>query len=141
MKTTYCITTVFLAGFGHSETSVDTVVSLVCALVLNEAVHAADLQCLFVLSCGPGSRTVQAPGEPSLGAASAASIKPQLHRARPPQTPTRPSSLMGPPPTPSRLPRRTPGPSGTLAEAGVHAELSEGAGSTQGNPNKDLHGL
>ncbi|XP_056294984.1 uncharacterized protein LOC130209394 isoform X2 [Pseudoliparis swirei] len=78
-----------------------------------------------------GSRTVQAPGEPSLGAASAASIKPQLHRARPPQTPTRPSSLMGPPPTPSRLPRRTPGPSGTLAEAGVHAELSEGAGSTQ----------
>ncbi|XP_077957627.1 microtubule-associated tumor suppressor 1 homolog A isoform X4 [Gasterosteus aculeatus] len=67
-------------------------------------------------------------GEPSLGTASTASIKPQLHGSRPPQTPTRPS-LMGPPPTPpSRLPRRTPGPSGTLAEASV---LSGGSGSTQ----------
>uniref|UniRef100_A0A8C2WBS4 Microtubule associated tumor suppressor 1 n=1 Tax=Cyclopterus lumpus TaxID=8103 RepID=A0A8C2WBS4_CYCLU len=86
-----------------------------------------------------GSQMVQATGEPSLGIASTASIKPQLHRSRPPHTPTRPS-LMGPPPTPtSRLPRRTPGPSGTLAEASVHTELSEGAGSTQvsgGPPHK-----
>uniref|UniRef100_A0AAQ4QY14 Microtubule associated tumor suppressor 1a n=1 Tax=Gasterosteus aculeatus aculeatus TaxID=481459 RepID=A0AAQ4QY14_GASAC len=67
-------------------------------------------------------------GESYLGTASTASIKPQLHGSRPPQTPTRPS-LMGPPPTPpSRLPRRTPGPSGTPAEASV---LSGGSGSTQ----------
>ncbi|XP_068570425.1 microtubule-associated tumor suppressor 1 homolog A isoform X2 [Cebidichthys violaceus] len=88
---------------------------------------------------GTGSQRVQATGEPSPGTASTASIKPQLHGSRPPRTPTRPS-LMGPPPTPtSRLPRRTPGPSGTLAEARVHTELSEGAGSTQvsgGPPHK-----
>ncbi|XP_068439366.1 microtubule-associated tumor suppressor 1 homolog A isoform X2 [Clinocottus analis] len=78
-----------------------------------------------------GGQGVQATGEPSLGTASTPSIKPQLLRSRPPHTPTRPS-LMGPPPTPtSRLPRRTPGPSGALAEAGVHTEPSDGAGSTQ----------
>ncbi|XP_031713649.1 microtubule-associated tumor suppressor 1 homolog A isoform X2 [Anarrhichthys ocellatus] len=83
-----------------------------------------------------GSQRVQST-EPSPGTASTASIKPQLHGSRPPRTPTRPS-LMGPPP-PSRLPRRTLGPSGTLAEARVHTELSEGAGSTQvsgGPPHK-----
>ncbi|KAL6117975.1 mtus1 [Pungitius sinensis] len=76
-----------------------------------------------------GSQRGPATRETSLGTASTTSIKPQLHGSRPPQTPTRPS-IMGPPPTPSRLPRRTLGPSGTLAEASVHTELSKGSGST-----------
>ncbi|XP_035505661.2 microtubule-associated tumor suppressor 1 homolog A isoform X2 [Scophthalmus maximus] len=59
-------------------------------------------------------------GGPPLGAASAASIKPKLNGSQPPQTPTR-SSLMGLPPTSaSRLPRKTQGPSRSLAEANVH---------------------
>lgn len=74
-----------------------------------------------------GSQRAQATGDPSLGTASTASIKPQLNGSRPPQTPTR-SSLTGPPPTPaSRLPRKTLGPS---------RSQTEGA---QGEPNEDLH--
>uniref|UniRef100_A0A3B4Z799 Microtubule associated scaffold protein 1 n=1 Tax=Seriola lalandi dorsalis TaxID=1841481 RepID=A0A3B4Z799_SERLL len=78
-----------------------------------------------------GSQRAQASGDPSLGTASAASIKPQLNGSRPPQTPTRPS-LKGPPPTSaSRLPRKTSGPSRSLTEANVHSELGEGSWSTQ----------
>lgn len=92
--------------------------------------------------CIPGCQRVQATGEPSLGTASTArtgSIQPQLNGSRPPQTPTRPS-LMGPPATPaSRLPRKTLGPSRSLTEASVDTELSEGAGCTQGEDNKDLY--
>ncbi|XP_040903350.1 microtubule-associated tumor suppressor 1 homolog A isoform X2 [Toxotes jaculatrix] len=78
-----------------------------------------------------GTQRAQATGDPSLGTASAASIKPQLNGSRPPQMSTRPY-LMGPPPTPSsRLPRKTLGPSRSLTEASVHSELSEGSGSTQ----------
>lgn len=84
---------------------------------------------VFVYHYITGSLRAQAAGEPSLGNAS---IKPQLNGFRPPQTPTR-ASLMGPPPTPaSRLSRKT------LGRSSVHTELSEGAGSTQGEPNKDL---
>lgn len=61
--------------------------------------------------------------DPSLGNDSAASITPQLNGSQPPQTPTRPSP-MGPPA--SRLPRKTPKPSGSLTEAGVPSELAEG---------------
>lgn len=92
-----------------------------------------------MIHCIPGSQRVQATGEPCLGNASAASTKHQLNGSQPPQTPTRPS-LMGPPPTPaSKLPRKTPRPSRSLAEAGVHSELGEGARSAQGEPNMDLH--
>ncbi|XP_034545274.1 microtubule-associated tumor suppressor 1 homolog A isoform X2 [Notolabrus celidotus] len=78
-----------------------------------------------------GGQRIQTTGGSFLGTASSASNKPQLYRCQTPQTPTR-SSLMGPPQTPaSRLPRKTLGPSRSLGEAGVKAELSEGAGSTQ----------
>lgn len=101
-------------------------------------VYAADLQCLFVLHCIPGSQRAQAAGEASLGFVLTANIKPHLNGSRPSQTPTRPS-LMGLPPTPvSRLPRKTLGPSRSHTEASVHTELSEGAGSTQGEPSNDL---
>lgn len=117
----------------------NTPVSSVCVFVLNKGVHAPDLQCLFVLHCIPGSQRGQAIGESSHGTALTASIKTQVNRSRPPQTPTHPS-LMGPSHTPaSRLPRKTLGPLRSLTEANVHNELSEGAGSTQGEPNKDLH--
>lgn len=89
--------------------------------------------CLFLLHCIPASQR----GGPPLGAASAASIKPKLNGSQPPQTPTR-SSLMGLPPTSaSRLPRKTQGPSRSLAEANVHGELGSGAGRTKAEPNKD----
>ncbi|KAM8909286.1 uncharacterized protein AB9W97_006198 isoform 2-T2 [Spinachia spinachia] len=72
-----------------------------------------------------GSQRGQATGEPSLGTTSTASIKPQLHGSRSPQTSTRPSLLAPPSTPPSRLPRRT------LAEASVPTELSEGSANTQ----------
>uniref|UniRef100_A0A3Q3FK76 Microtubule associated scaffold protein 1 n=1 Tax=Labrus bergylta TaxID=56723 RepID=A0A3Q3FK76_9LABR len=84
---------------------------------------------IFKPKCNTGNHRVQAAGGPFLGTASSASLKPQLNRCQTPQTPTR-SSLMGPSPTPtSRLPRKTLGPSRSLAENSVHTELSEGAGS------------
>lgn len=109
--------------------------------VVNKGLHAADLQYLFVLHCIPGSQRAPSTGEPSLGIASTARTKAQLNGSRPPQTPTQPS-LMGPHTTPaSRLPRKTLGPSRSLTEASVYTELSESAGSTQGEPNKDLHSV
>lgn len=85
---------------------------------------------VFGFYCIPGCQRTQAAGEPSLGNAS---IKPQLHGSRPLQTPTR-TSLMGLPPTPASRPSRK-----TLGPSSVHTELNEGAGSTQGRSNKDLH--
>uniref|UniRef100_A0A3Q3JEY4 Microtubule associated tumor suppressor 1b n=1 Tax=Monopterus albus TaxID=43700 RepID=A0A3Q3JEY4_MONAL len=73
-----------------------------------------------------GSQRVQASGEPSLGNASRASIKPQLNGF---QTPSRPTPI-GLPSTPaSRLPVKNPGPSRSLTG---QSELGECAGSTQG---------
>ncbi|KAG7223545.1 hypothetical protein INR49_028438 [Caranx melampygus] len=83
-----------------------------------------------------GSQRTQATGDPPLGSASTASIKPQLNGSRPPQTPVR-SSLKGPPPTPAfRLPRKPSVPSKSLTEATAHSELSEGSASTQVDKNK-----
>ncbi|KAM9356774.1 microtubule-associated tumor suppressor 1 homolog A [Symphorus nematophorus] len=80
-----------------------------------------------------GQRTLAA-GEPALGTASTASVKPQLNGSQPPQTPTRPS-LMGPPPTSaSRLPRKTLGPTRSLTEAGVHTELAQVSGGAAHKP-------
>ncbi|KAK2849450.1 hypothetical protein Q5P01_009284 [Channa striata] len=77
-----------------------------------------------------GSQRLQATGEPSLGNASASSIRHQLTGSMP-QTPTRPS-LMGLPPTPtSRLPRKTPRPSSSLTVTNVQCELGKGARSIQ----------
>ncbi|KAF0039629.1 hypothetical protein F2P81_007864 [Scophthalmus maximus] len=78
-------------------------------------------------------------GGPPLGAASAASIKPKLNGSQPPQTPTR-SSLMGLPPTSaSRLPRKTQGPSRSLAEANVHVDKNKPkASSRQQHPQQHL---
>lgn len=113
----------------------NTPLSSVYVLAFNKEFHA-DFY-LFVLYCIPVSQRVQAT-EPSFGNASAASIKHQLNGSQPPQTPTRPS-FMGPPLTPaSKLPRKTPRPSKTLAEAGPHRELGEGARSAQGESNVDL---
>ncbi|XP_069552878.1 microtubule-associated tumor suppressor 1 homolog A isoform X2 [Brachyistius frenatus] len=82
-----------------------------------------------------GSHSGQATGEPSLGAASGASVKPQLNGRRPPHTPTHPS-LMGPPLTPAcRQPRKALGPSRALTEANALSvctrELGQGTGNTQ----------
>uniref|UniRef100_A0AAQ6IKX2 Microtubule associated tumor suppressor 1b n=1 Tax=Anabas testudineus TaxID=64144 RepID=A0AAQ6IKX2_ANATE len=80
------------------------------------------------------SQRVQARGDPSLGNASAAGVKHQLNGSQLPQTPTR-ASFMGPPLTPaSKLPRKTPRPSRSLTEAGVHNELSEKALATACKP-------
>lgn len=88
---------------------------------------------LSVLYCIPVSQRVQAT-ELSFGNASAASNKHQLNGSQPLQTPT-----MGPPLTPaSKIPRKTPRPSRTLAEAGLHRELGEGARSAQGEHYVDL---
>ncbi|KAK1904484.1 CCAAT/enhancer-binding protein epsilon [Dissostichus eleginoides] len=81
-----------------------------------------------------GSQRVQT-GESAHGNVSTSRIKPQLNGFRLPQTPSRPS-LMGPPPTPSRLPCKTLGPSRSLTEPGVQTEPSEG--STHGKPNQLL---
>ncbi|XP_037833169.1 microtubule-associated tumor suppressor 1 homolog A isoform X2 [Kryptolebias marmoratus] len=63
--------------------------------------------------------------------AQAADAKPHLDGTRPPQTPTRPSLLMGPPLTPaSRIPRKTPGPSRSRNEGGDPSELGQSTKST-----------
>lgn len=99
--------------------------------VLHKGVHAADLQCLFVLHCIPGNQRAR---EPSHGTALTASIKPQLNGSRPPQTPIRPSP-MGSRSTPASRPlRKTLGPSRGLTEACVNTEQSKGAGRPQGEP-------
>ncbi|XP_062249020.1 microtubule-associated tumor suppressor 1 homolog A isoform X1 [Platichthys flesus] len=70
-------------------------------------------------------------GDPSLVTASAPSVKSKLNGPQPPQTPTR-LFHMGPPTTSaSRLPRKTPGQSRSLAEANNRGDLGEGAGSTK----------
>ncbi|XP_034079093.1 microtubule-associated tumor suppressor 1 homolog A isoform X1 [Gymnodraco acuticeps] len=66
------------------------------------------------LKSSTGSQRVQT-GESAHENVSTSSIKPQLNGFRLPQTSSRPS-LMGPPPTPSRLPRKTLGPSRSLTE-------------------------
>ncbi|XP_029368423.1 microtubule-associated tumor suppressor 1 homolog A isoform X3 [Echeneis naucrates] len=76
-----------------------------------------------------GSQRTQETGDPSLRNASATSIKPQLNRSRPPQTPSRPSLMSLPPTSASKLPRKTSGPSRSLTEC--HSELSDSTGSTQ----------
>ncbi|XP_029020713.1 microtubule-associated tumor suppressor 1 homolog A isoform X2 [Betta splendens] len=74
-----------------------------------------------------GFQKAQATEEPSIGNGSAASTKHQLNGF---PTPTRPS-LIGRPPTPLLLLRKTPRPSRVLSEAGVPSELGKDAKSTQ----------
>ncbi|XP_019201575.1 microtubule-associated tumor suppressor 1 homolog A isoform X2 [Oreochromis niloticus] len=78
-----------------------------------------------------GCQRAQAIGEPSLGSASAANIKPQVNGLQPPQTPTQPS-VIGPRSTPvSKLPHRTLGPSRSLTQTSVQHALSQSSGNTQ----------
>ncbi|KAL3972687.1 ETS translocation variant 6/7 [Sarotherodon galilaeus] len=78
-----------------------------------------------------GCQRAQAIGEPSLGSASAANIKPQVNGLQPPQTPTQPS-VIGPRSTPvSKLPHRTLGPFRSLTQTSVQHALSQSSGNTQ----------